>query len=1337
MRTRLYLFAALALLPAVPAFAAITGYVMTSEAQPVAGAKVSAFTLESPDARRTRLLSATPLRPALVAAETNASGKFTLDTPKEQTVVDLHIEASGYAPISFRAERDEDTGAFALVAAEPKRGTITAGGKPVAGAVVIWAGGGESVGTTDADGHYTVPDPIKWAGRIIILHHDYAPIDELTGPFASNHTKLDWTLAPGVTLRGRVVGEDGQTPVAKSAVMLDGWPLAITGDDGSFTIAHATPKWELVSARAESLTGARAHGTTADVGIIKLAKSAAVSGSVINAKTHVPLVGAEVRLLNFAGGGARFDIIAGAISDAKGNYTIAFAPPGNHQLTIVRPGFSATNTSISLVGGQKMVKSLAATEDAHVSGSIVDEEKRGIAGAYLNAQEVSRGGGPGGFGPRFMNRGGSRDTMSAPDGHFVLHAQPDVDIEIAALKKGLPSAKTASLHFASGERKSNVVITIPHGVAVSGKVLDRAGKPLSGVAVSAEESDQSGGGGMGRMVRRAISTFATERDDRIRTVSDGSFTMRVKEGTYDLTFKREGFAAKTVRAQQASASSKPIEVTLDPGATISGRVTRGGAGVEGVFVTGIAEGGMANVITGPDGAFSLTDLSPGPMMVNFRKPDDFIQQIRNVTAPANDVTIELPPGGRLTGRVVDKSSHNPVTSFQAGISGSRGGGGMVVMMPPQLRAFTSDDGSFVLENVPAGPTQLVVSAPGYTTAHVPNITIEEGKTLPDVEVGLDTGVHLTGRVTGPDGGPISGASIRLDTGNGGAAMMMRFGPTDTAAATDANGEYSLDAIEPGEKSFQISATGYLPESRTLTLSGKDARLDVQLSAGMRISGVVMTEGSVPVPDATVRASSAASATMQKSTRTDANGMFQLDGLAPGHYTFVGSKTGYADGYLRDFDISLGAPINVVLKTGAVIYGHVTGLNETELQHAEVIAQSSNGSASAPVDPTGNYRIDGAPSGTVRVTSDLQRGFGEARNTTPKSIQVDPGASIQVDLEFNNQTTIQGRVTRNGVPQGNAFVAFTPRSAMAQTSSRVTTDSNGTYAATGLADAPYNVTVVDVQRLSPYSTTYTVQGSGTFDIDIKVAALHGHVSDADSGDPLENASVQVRKSDGSDAIGMRATTTDAAGNFTVDSVSPGSYHIIADKDGYGNQVLDTTVGDSGLSDLQLKLSKNDGISVKVVDGRDGRALSAALRVVDAQGRLIDQPFSFGSAPDVQKLKLSPGQYKITASAMGYSPRTMTMVSPSQQTIALTPGGSIAIRSKANALRRAQLVDSNGQPFLARGGRAAVFTIDPSPGTTTLQYVTPGSYTLQILSDTDQVIASVGVVVVEGQVANTDV
>jgi len=47
---------------ALPSFASITGTVMNGDGQVVAGAKISVFTLETPEARRARIVSATPQR---------------------------------------------------------------------------------------------------------------------------------------------------------------------------------------------------------------------------------------------------------------------------------------------------------------------------------------------------------------------------------------------------------------------------------------------------------------------------------------------------------------------------------------------------------------------------------------------------------------------------------------------------------------------------------------------------------------------------------------------------------------------------------------------------------------------------------------------------------------------------------------------------------------------------------------------------------------------------------------------------------------------------------------------------------------------------------------------------------------------------------------------------------------------------------------------------------------------------------------------------------------------------------------------------------------------------
>lgn len=1302
------------------ASAAVTGYVMNSDGQPLPGAKIEMFSLESLDAARTRLLSTTPERKPLATGEADAKGKFTLDSPKDPVVL-LRVSAKGYAPDMVRIERDEDVGAVALAPAEMKSGRITANGKPVAGAKVVWSGAGEVIATTDEQGRYSVPDPAKWAGGVTVIHPDYAVLDDSINRGFTPNPSVDRTLNAGVVLSGTVVAEDGKTPVSGAAVSIDGSPVATSGQDGTFTIPHAPAKWQTIAARSGSLAGTRARIASSPVVVIKLAKAASLTGSLRDSKTQTPIAGADIRLR------ALMRIDAGqswsAFTDAKGNYAINGIIPGAYQVVATRPGYSIAQVSVSLAANDRINKPLSGSQLARVSGTIVDEQKRPVPAARVASQSLSRGDGP------MMMMGGRATAagVSAPDGSFITRADGDTDIQVEATKKGYPPAKSSKLRLAPGERKSGIVLTIPSGVAVTGRVLDRNGKPLAGVSVAALEATSFSV----QMMRRVVLGGIRERkDDLVKTANDGTFSIRVKEGSFDFGFKREGFAAKSVRAVQVNATTKPLEITLDPGVEISGRVTRNGTGIDGVRIMAMGESDNASAETAADGSFRLTDLSPGQMILNATKEDEFIQQIRPVTAPAADITIEIPAGVRVSGRVVDKNTRQPVTAFEAGVSTPRGGGGMVFMMPPALRHFTSDDGTFVLDNVPPGQTHIVVNAPGYTTARVPNVNIEEGKSIADLVVEMDRGVRVTGKVTGPDGSALSGVSVRLDMMGG---RMMRPGAMQNqGAVTDAGGEYSLDAVEAGEKTLVFTRSGYLTAQKSATLSGSETRVDAQLSTGTRVSGIVVTDAGVPVADASVSARSAAD-TNGRGTQTDANGNFEFEGLAPGRYTFSSSKNGYADGRLRDFDITAGAPPRIVLTRGGVVYGRVSGLSADDLQRATVSVQSPNGFASAPVDASGSFRVEGAPVGTVRISANISGGMVGGKSSTVQSVQVDAGSQVEVNISFKTGTVVRGRVTRNGRPVDSAMVAFFPKEAQAQTSARTSTNSAGEYEVSGLDDAMYNVQVVDIQRSAPFSTTYQVRGSGTFDVEMKAAPLRGRVMDAD-GNAIADAMVELREKGGDGGMRMsRAAQTDASGTFLVDNVAPGSYSVSAEKQGYGTRVVETSVGDNG-GDVQITLAKNAGVTLRIVDARDGRLLNARVHVTNAQSATIyDSPFFGAGSAQPITVPLESGSYTATVMAMGYAPQTVTLTSPSSPTIGMTPGGSIVIQSKGNGLRRAKLMTADGREYARGGFGPAIFMVDPSPGATVLNNIAPGTYTLQILGDGSEVAASAPVTVAEGQKA----
>lgn len=1322
-----HLYALLALcFAAFPSFGAITGVVMTNDGQPISGARVSIRAFESVEAMRTRLLSASPEVVPLASAQTDSKGTFSFESPKEATV-NLGIYARGYEPAQRHIERDEDVGAIVLQKAETRKASVTGAGKPVANAlVVVTYGGYEYQARTDEQGRYEAPDP-KRARSVTVVHPNFAVEEEaFTAMNGVSASALNRTLAPGNTFKGTVVSGEPASPVAKAAILVDGWPCATTGDDGTFTIAHMPLKWTSMTARKDMLLGTRAFSKEAS-GTIRLARAATISGRITDAKTRVPVAGAMVRV-----GPRRFgpgpEASVSTQTDSKGVYSAVVAA-GTYMLIVGHPGYDMNPADASATAGQTTSKDLTMSPLARVSGTVVDESKKPVVVAVLDTEnaENARFGMP----SMRMMRGG--DTIvSGPDGRFSMRIPPDQELWVRATKRGFPSVKSESLSVNAGERKTGLVLIIPSGIAVGGRAIDTNGDPLSGVSVTAAEVE----GGQRGMMRTFIGGMPSMDDDAVRTASDGTFTMRVKEGSYDFTFRREGLAPKIVRGQTVSVTSSPnVEATMEPAAEIAGRVTRGGAGLENVRIVAMVPGSMpSTVATGADGSFTLTGLAPGSVRLMAMKEEDFVREMRTVTAPARDVLIEIRPGGRVSGRVVEKDSGKPITTFDAGITTSRGGPGMMMMGPPQLRSFTADDGSFTLDSVPPGAMVVMASSPGYASARL-NINVEEGKEITGLELQLDTGIKLIGRVTSSNGSPLSDVQVRVvpsPTGSFATSGMERM------AATDGNGEYSIEGLEAGEESIGFTHPKHSATQKSVTLKGRETRLDVQLTSGGKLSGTVVTESGAPVADAQVEAMSGSGF---KAARTNASGAFEFDTVTPGRYRFTASKAGMADGVLSDVDVTSGTPVRIVMKAGGTISGRITGLTPQELGQAQVMASSSGqNTASGTVDANGNYRIEGVASGTVQVMAWSGTSFsGTSRRAPSQTVELAPGGSQQVDLAFRGDIVVTGRVTRNGMPVAGGQVNFLPRGNSSRGSGSSPTDNDGQYSVSGLEEGEYNVMVSDSLRsLNPYSVTYQVRGSATYDIDYKTSALRGRVLDRSTNEPLANVAVALRStSTASDSSRFpRSGLSDATGAFIVDAVPPGSYTATATKEGFANESKEVYLSDSATPDMEFHLVRSAGVTLTVVDARDGRTLSARAVAFDMQGRVADETRMMFAGADIGSitLNLAPGSYTVTVSSSGYAARHVTLQSPSTQTIALSPGGTLEVRSKHSTPMRIRLLDASGTPYPRNS--IIPFSRDLPPGTTPWNNVAPGTYTLQLLNG-EAVVDSKRVVVMEGQTVTEEI
>ena len=1308
---------------ALPSFGAIRGTVMTIDGAPISGARVEASLPETRDARLDRYLAESPRRPAIASATTDVAGTFTLDV-KKVSAVDVSVDKSGYEPITILLGGDEDAGAIPLRPAPMSSGLVTGNGKPLANARLVFRNfTGEFVAVTDAEGRYSAPDPRAWRANVVIYHRDFAPLtDGLT-----DRKNLNFQLSPGSAVTGRVVGEDGTTPIA-GAIVRVGSKRVATADDGSFSVEHVPQRRPSITVESGNLVGSDS-GEKRNVRI-RLTRAAAVSGVIRDAKTQRPLSGALVTL--GAPGFLGSDEGLSAVTDTRGAFSFKRSA-GRSQLGASFPNYSFSFVDVDARAGENVVRNLSGLLNATISGSVIDEARKVVAAARVGAASMTE---PRGFNFRMMNIMEQPVAYSAPDGRYVVrNVPPEEQIEVSAVRKGIPAGTAGPFKLASGELKRGVTIVLPRGITLTGKVIDRDGRPIDGVVIILYPAEEAAGGPMRRVIMRGRP--GSERDTNVETKADGTFVLQLKPGSYGFTFQRAGFAGKHVRGITVTADPEPLEVTLDRGVEIAGKVVRSdGSGVPDVNIVLMSEIPRSEpVLTAPDGSFSVSDLSPGPVMLIAMKSEEFIRETRNVSAPASNVVIEVAPGGRIEGRVVDKSGR-PVSQYRISAANEMGGGGMMFRGPSMNKSFDSEDGSFIFENVPLGRIDLTVEAAGFVTGRSAGLVVEEGKLLKNIEIVLEPGVRLHGKVTGPDGSPLAGAMIREETNTSPPITRSDAAPRSTS---DGAGEYMLEGMGLGEKSVVFERDGYLTERKTVNLSGKEVRLDVRLGRGKEVAGTVVDEQWMPVANANVTAVSGVQDAGTRSSRTGSNGVFRFEGLPAGRYTFRAGKTGYVSGEARDIDLDAAtAGVRITLSSGGVIFGRVQYLTAEEGVTATVTAVGpANRRASAPIRQDGTYRIEGAPTGTVRVSASSGR-FPSFKTSPAKDVEVAPGAEVQLDLEFASDLVVSGRVTRQGKPMDNAMVSFNPSDTRVQTRAATRTVSDGSYEINGLEPGLYSVDVLDWQRSGSYRTNYEVNGSGTFDIEMRGSQVRGRVLDADSGEPVAEATVVLQKPDDQPAFfgPQSAAVTDNAGNFVFDTVSPGNYRARAQKERYGQAIVDVVVSENQEREVELRLSRIDGVRLRVVDARDGRALSPFIWIRDQQGRNAYEGSPRPNSDGVLMVPLAPGGYQATISANGYAARTVSVVAPSQELqIALTPGGSIVIQSGQSERETAKLMTPTGNAYQRSPWVKAEFMLPP--GTTTLDHLVPGPYVLQLLDNRGNVKSSFSVTVVEGQIARLEI
>lgn len=386
-------------------------------------------------------------------------------------------------------------------------------------------------------------------------------------------------------------------------------------------------------------------------------------------------------------------------------------------------------------------------------------------------------------------------------------------------------------------------------------------------------------------------------------------------------------------------------------------------------------------------------------------------------------SVVLPAGWTLGGRVLEQvgDARLPV----AGASVRVGSRPALSDSEVAVSVTTDRGGHLRVDGLPLGaPVGLRVTAPGYSSVT---------RTCTSADVPLEVVLERLGRIElhlVAAGGeePVTSAVVRLVRGGAGG----RRRAAAAAALTAEDGRHVLRDVPPGDVSAWIEADGFLPrylESFEVPAGGVASLGDVVLRRGRSVRGVVVDdETEEPVAGATVavgppghRATRSGSPTPGGvAAATDAEGRFELRGLADGEWRLVASHPGHARTVEHELRVSLddawddqADEVRFRLKRSGELLVRLVDRAGEPVPGVLLQARSASGRWLGPVFPTdadGSAVLSGVPPGRVEV---FRAGRGAARGSAGR-VTVPAGGQAELVIVVRG-ATIRGRILADGVP----------------------------------------------------------------------------------------------------------------------------------------------------------------------------------------------------------------------------------------------------------------------------------------------------------------------------------
>ena len=524
-----------------------------------------------------------------------------------------------------------------------------------------------------------------------------------------------------------------------------------------------------------------------------------LSGRVVDDLLGKPLAGARVAItFRLHGEYSNLDLtharssrpVAEIESDAAGRFEVAVPEAVPLDVEVTARGYATVRRGHLFAGDDVLLRLGPA---AILEGSLTRASDGGaVEGALVRGWDEGRV-------ELFRARTG-------PAGTFQFGGlQPGV-VTVAITPMAVAAPPWKKVELRAGAR-SRLDLVLESGVRIHGVVRDGEGRPIAGAEI-----------GEGWVFRKSVFTNAFGEYELLGFGGPG---------VYDVHVRAAGFGGDSHEFPHDAMPEEDtrLDFALERGRSAVGRVVDPeGAPLEDVYAAGVAsqwvDGGQRtdwkSSLTGPDGGFELTSLDPSLGHQLFLRKEGFGTRVYDFPLDeAHHAEVDLGefvllPGGRVAGSLRTRTGA-PIPGYTVKL---RGANGDLDRLRPDTDATngswytsvresrTDSTGRFHFADVPGGRFEVTATIRGKRDGGVEALVqLPESGRVEDVELTLDLGEPILGRVLAPGGEPAVGVFVRGLAGEAGVRIH---------AVSGAGGRFELLGVseEMGEVALFTNLSSY-------------------------------------------------------------------------------------------------------------------------------------------------------------------------------------------------------------------------------------------------------------------------------------------------------------------------------------------------------------------------------------------------------------------------------------------------------------------------------------------------------------------------------------------------